>query len=312
MQVNKLGVIIDQTMFDNKDDGININGPCLIRVPSFIKNPLGKYYCYFAHHAGKYIRLAYSDKIEGPYKIYKNGTLHIKDTTGFNHIASPDVHIDCNKQQIIMYYHCPYNNNITPQSTLSAISSDGLNFISNNSNIIYPYFRKFTYNNFDYGLAMKKDFKKHNTTEIPYFGLSWKSAPATNQKSVTAVLKKVNNNWIEIGNILPFSRHACIMITDKIYILYTTVGDNPEHIQICELLINRNNIQTNNSKKFIEPDTEFEYDNIHSKPSVYGVTYDNVKELRDPYIFNENSNYYLLYTIGGEKGIAIAKININC
>src|SRR6185503_14642331 len=35
--------------------GANINGPSLIRVPSWIPNPLGKYYLYFAHHKGRYI-----------------------------------------------------------------------------------------------------------------------------------------------------------------------------------------------------------------------------------------------------------------
>ncbi|MCD6520797.1 MAG: hypothetical protein J7M05_12845 [Anaerolineae bacterium] len=41
--------------------GSNINGPSLIRVPLWIKNPLGKYYLYFASHHGQYIRLAYAD-----------------------------------------------------------------------------------------------------------------------------------------------------------------------------------------------------------------------------------------------------------
>jgi beta-xylosidase len=78
---NKFGPIITQNMFDN-DDGNNINGPSLIKVPTFVKNPLGKYYLYFAHHRGKYIRMAYSDSITGPYTIYKNGVLHLNDTPG--------------------------------------------------------------------------------------------------------------------------------------------------------------------------------------------------------------------------------------
>ena len=41
-------------------DGANINGPSLIRVPAWADKPLGKYYLYFAHHGGKYIRLAYA------------------------------------------------------------------------------------------------------------------------------------------------------------------------------------------------------------------------------------------------------------
>ncbi|MCZ6673618.1 MAG: hypothetical protein O7C75_11860, partial [Verrucomicrobia bacterium] len=48
--------------------GDKINGPSVIRVPNWVKNPLGKYYLYFAHHKGKFIRLAYSDAIEGPWR----------------------------------------------------------------------------------------------------------------------------------------------------------------------------------------------------------------------------------------------------
>jgi hypothetical protein len=42
----------------SKSIGANINGPSLIRVPSWLHKPLGKYYLYFAHHQGKFIRLA--------------------------------------------------------------------------------------------------------------------------------------------------------------------------------------------------------------------------------------------------------------
>jgi len=46
----------------------NINGPSLIRVPSWLPNPLGSLYLYFANHQGKSIRLAYADDIEGPWQ----------------------------------------------------------------------------------------------------------------------------------------------------------------------------------------------------------------------------------------------------
>ncbi|MBI2946207.1 MAG: hypothetical protein HYY23_01070, partial [Verrucomicrobia bacterium] len=51
--------IIRPEMLPGKD-GNNINGPSLIRVPGWVKSPLGRYYLYFAHHSGQYIRLAYA------------------------------------------------------------------------------------------------------------------------------------------------------------------------------------------------------------------------------------------------------------
>ena len=124
-------LIVQPNMLPNKD-GDNINGPSLIKVPNWVKNPLGKYYLYFSHHDGKYIRMAYSNNIEGPYTVYLDGTLKLEDTPGRDHIASPDVHVDNNKQEIIMYYHTPYDD---WQYTFKAISKDGLNFKSENDNL---------------------------------------------------------------------------------------------------------------------------------------------------------------------------------
>ena len=61
-------------------DGANINGPSLIRVPTWIPNPLGNYYLYFAHHGGTYIRLAYADALTGPWTVYKLDTLRLEHT----------------------------------------------------------------------------------------------------------------------------------------------------------------------------------------------------------------------------------------
>ena len=42
-----------------------------------MKQPLGRYYLYFSHHAGKYIRLAYADRLEGPWKMQAGGVMRI-------------------------------------------------------------------------------------------------------------------------------------------------------------------------------------------------------------------------------------------
>ena len=73
--------------------GDNINGPSLIRAPAWIPNPLGKYYLYFAHHQGKYIRLAFADELEGPWRLHGPGALDLADSFSDSHIASPDVHV---------------------------------------------------------------------------------------------------------------------------------------------------------------------------------------------------------------------------
>src|SRR3712207_7762857 len=55
--------------------GDNVNGPSLVRAPSWVERPLGRYYLYFAHHDGRYIRLAYADDLLGPWTTYEPGVL---------------------------------------------------------------------------------------------------------------------------------------------------------------------------------------------------------------------------------------------
>jgi hypothetical protein len=158
-------IITPEMLKDN--DGENINGPSLIRVPEFVQNPLGKYYLYFSRHTGKYIRLAYSDDIKGPWKIYEQGTLKVEDCTCSdirkgprNHIASPDVHIDRENQKIVMYFHCPVllnkseKKNFTQvQVTMRGTSCDGINFMCDSEKLGDSYFRVFEWKDYYYGMA---------------------------------------------------------------------------------------------------------------------------------------------------------------
>src|SRR5438874_4243800 len=74
--------------------GDNVNGPSLIRVPEWVERRLGSYYLYFAHHRGRYIRLAYADRLEGPWQTYQPGVLDLADSYFEHHIASPDVLVE--------------------------------------------------------------------------------------------------------------------------------------------------------------------------------------------------------------------------
>ena len=99
--------------------GDNVNGPSIIKVPAWVKNPLGKYYMYFAHHRGTHIRLAYADSLHGPWKVYVPGVLDVSATAlyrpqpdppyeiygVYTHVASPEVLVDDANQRIIMWVH---------------------------------------------------------------------------------------------------------------------------------------------------------------------------------------------------------------
>ena len=103
----------------------NINGPSLIQAPLWLENPLAKYYLYFAHHKGSYIRLAYADHLEGPWQIHEPGTLRLENSFCYDHIASPDIHVDNDKREIRMYYHGWASD---AQRAKVAVSKDGISF----------------------------------------------------------------------------------------------------------------------------------------------------------------------------------------
>ena len=70
--------------------GRNVQGPSLIRVPDWVRKPLGRYYLYFADHKGDYIRLAYADALTGPWQIHRPGSLQLSEALfPLERIAAP-------------------------------------------------------------------------------------------------------------------------------------------------------------------------------------------------------------------------------
>jgi hypothetical protein len=261
----------------NKDviNDNNINGPSLIKVPDFVENKLGNYYLYFANHEGNNIRMAYSDNLEGSWILYKPGTLQLKDTFCRDHIASPDVHIENN--QIVMYYHGKINDG---QYTLKAVSDDGLNFTTDDNVLGLFYFRVFDYLGETYAIAKNK-----NVDGIIY--------------------KKENQQFKPLFNLIDNMRHAAVYVdVDILYIFYTIVGEAPESLYICKL----KNWEILSNYKFKKPKRDWEGENQPLVPSKFGSAQGFVNELRDPYVFEEEGNLHLLYSYGGESGIAMGKL----
>ena len=186
-----------------------------------------------------------------------------------------------------MYYHCPYKNGKTPQSTFNCISDDGLNFTKGDKYVIYPYLRKFDFNNNTYAIAMKGFYPKGSV-----------------------LFKLVNNKFKEIADILPGSRHTAVLnYLNKIYVFYTIVKEAPEHIYVSELNICENDkVKIQNTKSVIKPEEYYEHKNSPLEKSNYGATYKDVRQLRDPGIFKEGKDIYLLYTVCGEQALAMCKI----
>lgn len=164
--------LLDRPLIDGSlDPSItdNVQGPSLIRVPDWVKGRLGRYYLYFASHKGDSIRLAYADRLTGPWKIHSGGALALtrslyptelaglpadkRDDDNLKaHIASPDLHVDEANRRILLYYH----GILAPgdQQTRVAISSDGVNFTPRPELLGPSYFRVFKYGDYSYAFGM--------------------------------------------------------------------------------------------------------------------------------------------------------------
>lgn len=274
------------------DKGQNINGPTLIKVPNWIPDALGHYYLYFAHHNGDYIRLAYSEKIEGPYTIYRPGTLHIKQSLFHHeHIASPEILINEDQHKIWMYFHT--NNpgkaiySDQSQMTYLATSENGIKFDRMKQQLAPFYLRIFHYNGYFYGIV-----KNGNIDGM-------------------VVRSKSGITIFERGpHLLPNWRHCGLLVKDNmLYVVFTIVGDSPERIYISciQLDLDWNNWKLGKIQELIRPETDWEGASLPLTKSKFGAT-EKSNALRDPFLFRENSEIYLLYSIMGENGIGIAKI----
>jgi hypothetical protein len=320
----------------------NINGPAMIKVPSWVKNPLGKYYLYFAHHKGDYIKLAYADKPEGPWRIYPAGALHVQDSlfattppdsskltamkglwkrmsaTEFwtllrvglaarkasremkekgmavsgeekPHIASPDVYVDNEKQEIRMYYHGLLDDAV--QASRVAVSSDGIHFQSRKDVISAPYLRVFLYRGIYYGIAMP--------------GLLYRSQDGLNGFEVRSQPLAGTN-----------MRHLALLLRgETLFVFWTRVGDAPESI-LCSTI----DLRSNNWKDWklsepvevLRPDMPWEGGDLTIEPSVRTEITVRKRQLRDPAIFQDQdqNKIYLLYSVAGEHALAIAELKI--
>jgi hypothetical protein len=263
--------------------GDNINGPSLIRAPNWLPERLGAYYLYFADHRGTYIRLAYADHLQGPWRTYTPGTLQIEDTPFVGHIASPDVHVDHVQREIRMYYH-----GLTPnegQRSSVAVSKDGVHFVGHGETFAHCYCRMFRWKSCCYILAMPGVFFRSGDGLPPF----------------------------ERGPRLftPDMRHAAAMVEDStLSVFYTNVGDCPEGILLSTIDLPAGWMSWEPSEPtlVLEPERTYEGADLPLQPSERGPAPGRVRQLRDPALYREGERTYLLYSVAGESGIAIAEI----
>lgn len=278
-------------------DGANINGPSLIRVPAWIGKPLGRYYLYFAHHNGKYIRLACADRLEGPWRIHPGGTLRLADAPACRgHIASPDVHVDDQRRQIRMYFHGPAQGK--GQVSFVAVSADGLSFRPSEEILGSFYFRCLIWDGWWYAMA-KGGLMYRSKDGLTGFERGPNPFPGTDPRETS---------FNAPGSI----RHVALHLTGQtLWVYYTRIGDRPERIlrSAIQLRGDWRQWRAGPAEEVLRPEMPWEGADLPLAASSAGAARGREHAVRDPAVFVEDGRVYLLYSVAGESGIAIAEVH---
>ena len=94
---------------------------------------------------------------------------------------------------------------------------------------------------------------------------------------------------------------------------YSRVGDKPEHI-LCSTIDITDTWDTWHASPPISillPELDWEGGNLAHSSSVRGEVEKTVRQLRDPYLYEENGKVYLFYTGGGERAIGIIELKLS-
>ncbi len=110
----------------------------------------------------------------------------------------------------------------------------------------------------------------------------------------------------------PNMRHAAVLKRDgALWVFWSQVGDAPERILLSRIALDGDWMTWRDEPpvEVIRPDHPWEGASAPNVPSIRSTAYGLVNQLRDPAIYEEDGAVYLLYAVGGESGIAIARVD---
>lgn len=307
--------------------GDNVNGPSVIKVPDWVQNPLGRYYMYFAHHSGTFIRLAYADSLNGPWKIHAPGVLDVSATAlyrpqpdppysmygVYTHVASPDVHVDDANQRIIMWVHGQFTDgrrwpddpteaqawlraNGYSQVTQVTVSKDGLHFEAQPVISPDPYLRVFRHAGSYYGIVRLGRLTRAADPLQPF-------ARGPDPFRDTPHSGRV--------------RHVALHVEgDTLHVFFSVIGAAPESILHTTMSLTGDwqDWKVGEIQEVLKPEAPYECPDWPVRPSEVGEIHGAARQLRDPAVYSEKTaggdRLVLLYTVCGEQGIAAAQLEI--
>jgi hypothetical protein len=303
------------------DDGASINGPSLIAVPKWVRKPLGRYYLYFAHHAGKYIRMAYADQPQGPWKMHAPGVLNLTDQRAVRgHVASPEVVVDEAGRRVYLFYHgksgaipSASDEPEPGQQSAVAVSTDGVTFRPLNRIVGPSYLRVFQYRKTWYGLTGRGALLKAASLESRFQPVGQLIGD-----DIPTLLDPVRLGEPGAKSDRPLTgpdrysiRHSGVdVVGDRLAIYFTCVGHRPERIFVTfvDLKGAPETWRARGATEVLRPVEAWEGVRLPLEFSKGGRSRAWENGIRDPAVFRENGKAWLLYSTAGEHGLGIADL----
>ena len=225
------------------------------------------------------------------------------DLSGFkdahDHNGSPDVFIDNNNKELLLYFHAP--SKIKHQQwTYVASSKDGVRFSKKSDQPLAPfYMRVFQWRGHVYGMTKGGNLWRSRSGTEPF-----EAGP--NPFNIRLSDEIWHN---EDGSI----RHVALSRAKaRMYVFYTCIGDSPERIYCSWMDISDPNWlswRVQNRSEVMRPTEGYEGANLVLGKSSAGAAHEPENALRDPYVMTVGGKNYLFYSVQGEQGIAVSQVS---
>ena len=192
-----------------------------------------------------------------------------------------------------MYYH---GNGQTSQETdfrqaeAIAISPNGIDFTAQPDFIGAPYARIFHYDGWTYALGMPGVLYRSRDP----LGAVWEERP---ERLFTEHM-----------------RHGAVLRRgETLHVLWSNRQEEVEHIRACTINLAGSWTEWHEENEYplLYPEMEWEGGNCPAELSRTGPAKAPARQLRDPCIFVDDDLCYLLYAVAGERGIAIARMDVD-
>ncbi len=320
---------------------ININGPTMILVPDWVEQPLGKYYLYFSHHQGDFIRLAYADLPEGPWIVHEPGVLALEDS-GFPVDSLPvlapedgfaelwqNFSIYIVRDAVIALYRALVIDQHARQERGVALSKDNTAHIASpdivvdhdNQRILMFYHGQRDTLSQVTGIASSTDGISFANTGKTLAGVYMRYFKYRDKHYLLGSPGILFRSDHLLGPYQPRDkslfepdiRHAGVMLEgDSLLVAWSRVGEAPEKILLSQIDLSSadwDRWRATEAVEMLRPELPWEGAGIEAAPSLRGELVMVANELRDPHLFkDQDGSRYLLYVGAGEQGIGIASL----